>query len=118
MSVDSVLGCPFNIASYALLLHIITNIVNNHPQRTHVKDYTPGRVIMILGDTHIYSDEKADHVVTVKEQLSRKDDTYPFPEIKLTKQIKYLSDINELTSDDFEVSNYICGSTLKATMIA
>ena len=118
MSVDSFLGMPFNIASYALLLHIIINIVNNHSNRTHEHDYVPGRVIMDFGDTHIYSDEDADHVVSVKEQLLRRDDTYPFPDIQLKKQIKSLDELNDLINEDFEVTGYICGSALKATMIA
>ena len=57
-SADSFLGLPFNIASYAALLHIVTNLVNNHKDRAHQIDYEPGRVIMVLGDVHIYSDEK------------------------------------------------------------
>jgi len=93
-------------------------MVNNHPNRTHEQDYTPGRVIMVFGDTHIYSDEKADHVVTVKEQLARRDETYPFPDITMKKQIKSLDDLEDLTNEDFEISGYICGSQLKATLIA
>lgn len=93
-------------------------MVNNHSERIHEKDYTPGRVIMVLGDAHIYSDEKADHVVTVKEQLSRRDETYPFPNLTIKKQIKSLDDLNDLINEDFEISGYICGSQLKATMVA
>ena len=45
-SVDTCLGLPFNIASYAMLAHMLA----------HVTGCTVGRLIMDLGDTHIYSD--------------------------------------------------------------
>ena len=117
-SADSLLGAPFNIASYALLLIIIVDLVNNHKNRSHKIDYKPGRIIMIFGDTHIYSDEKADHVVTAKQQLERYNETYPFCDLKLKKKLETLNDLNELTINDIEVSNYISGSALKAKMIA
>ncbi len=118
MSVDTILGLPFNIASYATLLHIIVNLVNNHPERKHINDYKPGRVIIILGDTHIYSDEKADHVATAKTQIERKYNTYAFPEFRLNKQLKSLDDLKTLTVDDMEIIDYVSNLALKAKMIA
>lgn len=56
-SVDTFLGLPFDIASYALLQHIIA-------QQVGLK---PGIVTMIAGDTHIY----VNHIPQVKELLSR-----------------------------------------------
>ena len=56
-SVDTFLGLPFNIASYALLLMMVAQQV----------DMIPGNLIMNLGDTHIYED----HLKYVTEQLSR-----------------------------------------------
>lgn len=117
-SADSILGAPFNIASYALLLHIVVELVNNHELRKHTSDYTPGRVIMIFGDTHIYSDEKGDHVVTAKEQLARRYETYPFCDFKLKKRLYTLKDLDTLQTTDMEITNYISGSALKAKMIA
>lgn len=117
-SADSVLGVPFNIASYAILLHIVVELVNNNENRIHTVDYTPGRVIMIFGDTHVYSDEKADHVTTVKEQLTRRYETYPFCDFKLKKKLTTLKDLDTLQTTDMEITNYISGTVLKAKKIA
>lgn len=115
-SADSFLGQPYNIASYALLLLIITELVNNHINRTHDIDYLPGRVIMIFGDVHVYSDEKSDHVLAVIEQLKRRDNTYPFPTIRFKKSLKTIKDVENMLTSDIEVVNYISGSVLKAEM--
>jgi thymidylate synthase len=56
-SVDTFLGLPFNIASYALLLEIIAKEVN----------MIPDELIGNLGDTHLYSN----HVEQAKEQIGR-----------------------------------------------
>lgn len=66
-SVDVALGYPFNIASYALLTHILA----------HVTGYKVGRLIMTLGDCHIYED----HIDTMRKQLER------YPLIKPTLNI-------------------------------
>lgn len=115
-SVDTVLGLPFNIASYALLLIIITKFVNSHKSRTHDKDYRPGRVIMIFGDAHIYSDTKSDHVLVAKAQILRKNSTHPFPEIKINTNLDFsdLNIINEIKAENIEIVNYICEGVLKA----
>ncbi len=116
-SCDLLIGGPFNIASTAALLHIITMLVNNHPKRTHIEDYIPGRVIIIFGDHHIYIDkDQGDHTEAIKELLTRK--TYPFPSFKIKKKLSTLDDLVNLGASDFEISNYICGSTIKAKMVA
>jgi len=56
-SIDSVLGLPFNIASYALLLHLLAK----------ESGFEEGTLIGFLGDTHIYET----HLEGVKEQLNR-----------------------------------------------
>ena len=66
-SVDSFLGLPFNIASYALLLHILA-------QQT---DLEVGRLIFSGGDCHIYKS----HMTQVEEQLARK--PRPLPTLDL-----------------------------------
>ncbi len=67
-SVDVALGLPFNISSYALLLHLLAKETG----------YKEGRLIGFLGDTHIYSN----HIEGLREQLTRDPDKYPLPHVK------------------------------------
>jgi thymidylate synthase len=66
-SVDTFLGLPFNIASYALLLEILAKTVNMVPEE----------LIGNLGDVHLYSE----HIDAAKEQISRT--PYELPELRL-----------------------------------
>jgi thymidylate synthase len=86
-SADMFLGVPFNIASYALLLHIIANLTNLKPRYfSHV-----------FGDAHIY----LNHIEQVQEQLKR----IPliFPTLKINRT---LSSIDDLQITDFTLENY------------
>ena len=65
-SVDTMLGLPFNIASYGLLLHLLAK----------ESGLQEGRLIGFLGDTHIYEN----HVEAAKEQLKR--EPYNLPKIE------------------------------------
>ncbi|KKU12167.1 MAG: Thymidylate synthase [Parcubacteria group bacterium GW2011_GWC2_45_7] len=67
-SVDTMLGLPFNIASYALLLHLLA-------KETGLAE---GRLIDFLGDVHIYEN----HVDGAREQLNRDPTLYPLPRIE------------------------------------
>lgn len=67
-SVDVMLGLPFNIASYALLLHLLAKEAG----------LLEGKLVGFLGDTHIY----LNHVEGAKEQLARDPNKYPFPKIE------------------------------------
>ncbi|MBU1032648.1 thymidylate synthase [Patescibacteria group bacterium] len=67
-SVDTVLGLPFNIASYALLLHLLAK----------ESGFREGRLIGFLADTHIY----VNHLDGVKEQLARDPNQYRLPQIQ------------------------------------
>jgi dihydrofolate reductase/thymidylate synthase len=101
-SQDVFLGTPFNIASSALFLTLIAQIANLIPRYLH----------MGLGDVHIYSE----HFSKVKfEQLVRV--PYQFPKLVINKQVKSLTDIENLTSDDISVKDYISYPTIKAIMI-
>jgi len=67
-SVDVALGLPFNIASYATLLHLLAKETG----------YQEGKLTGMLTDTHIYSN----HIEGLKEQLKRDPNKYPLPKIK------------------------------------
>ena len=99
-SVDTFLGLPFNIASYSLLIHIIAQLTN----------LKPGRLIMSLGDVHIY----ADHLDQVNEQLSRQSRAEPTLSIPNLKSVP-LSSMYELMSD-FKLNNYDPHPTVRAPM--
>lgn len=62
-SADMGLGVPFNIASYALLTHLVA----------HVTGRKPGDLVHTLGDAHVYTN----HIEPLKEQLKRKPRAFP-----------------------------------------
>ena len=96
-SVDVFLGLPFNIASYALLTHMIAQVC----------DLKVGELIISTGDTHIYSN----HIEQVKEQLSREE--YPLPLLFLTPDIK---SIDKFSMDAILLFDYQSHGTIKADM--
>ncbi|MBO0586375.1 thymidylate synthase [Sporosarcina sp. E16_8] len=94
-SADIFLGVPFNIASYALLVHLIA----------HECDLGVGEFVHTLGDAHIYSN----HVNQVNEQLAREPRT--LPTLKLNIEGKT---IFELETQDIELENYEPHPKIKA----
>ena len=96
---DMFLGVPFNIASYSFLLCIIC----------HITKYTPGKLIHILGDTHIYED----HIQAVKKQLTRV--PIQFPTLDISDELYSIDDIKE---EYFTLHNYQSYPKISASMIA
>ena len=93
-SVDTFLGLPFNIASYAALLCLIAEEVN----------MIPDQLIGNLGDVHLYSN----HVDQAREQLDR--EVYDLPTVEF-------SNVNLLDGEfDYEVHNYKCHPSIKAPL--
>jgi thymidylate synthase len=106
-SVDTFLGAPFNIASYALLLTIIAKEVN----------MVPDELIGNLGDTHLY----LNHIEQAKEQIER--ESYELPTLKHLKDDSFYKSLSEdqslyahLENTDFILENYTCHPTIKAPL--
>lgn len=86
-SADIFLGVPFNIASYALLTHMVA----------HVCGYKPGDFVHTLGDAHIYQN----HIEQVRLQLTR--NPKPLPQLLIKNE---RDDIFSFEYDDFDIINY------------
>ena len=86
-SADIFLGVPFNIASYALLTHMIARICR----------LQPGEFVHVLGDAHLYSN----HFDQAREQLSRTPGELPQLLIRRTPD-----SIDGFRYDDFEITGY------------
>ncbi len=94
-SADIFLGVPFNIASYALLTHMVAQQC----------DLDVGDFIWTGGDCHIYSN----HHAQVQLQLSR--DTFNYPTLHIKRRPESLFDYN---FEDFEVQDYQHHDPIKA----
>jgi len=86
-SADLGLGIPFNIASYALLTHMVAQVTGTKPHE----------LIIQLGDAHVYRD----HVDALETQLHR--EPRLFPKVKFRREI---NDIDGFDSEDIVVEGY------------
>jgi thymidylate synthase len=96
-SVDVFLGLPFNIASYALLTHMLAQVCG----------LSVGELIISTGDTHIYKD----HVEQVTEQLKRTE--FPLPTLWLNPEV---TSIDNFKMEDIKLNDYQSHDTIKANM--
>lgn len=97
-SCDMGLGVPFNIASYALLTHMLA----------HVCNLTPGTFTHTMGDAHVY----LDHVDALKIQLER--EPRDFPTMKINREPG--GSIDGWKAEDFEIIGYAPHKTIAMKM--
>ncbi|HVS02152.1 MAG TPA: thymidylate synthase [Thermoanaerobaculia bacterium] len=96
-SADAFLGVPFNIASYALLTHMVAQVC----------DLQPGDFVHTLGDAHLY----ANHLEQARLQLSRQ--PRPLPRLRLDPARRRLEDF---TFEDLEIEGYDPHPHIKAAV--
>ena len=96
-SADIFLGVPFNIASYALLTHMVAQVCN----------LQVGEFIHTLGDAHLYTN----HLEQAKLQITR--DFRDLPQLKMNPSIK---DIFEFKFEDFSIEGYDPHPHIKAAV--
>lgn len=96
-SADVFLGVPFNIASYALLTHMIAQVCG----------LGVGEFIHTTGDTHLY----LNHIEQARLQLTRT--PYKLPTLKLNESI---TDINDFKYEDIAIENYESHPHIKASV--
>ena len=96
-SADLFLGVPFNIASYSLLLMMISQVVG----------LQPGTFVHTLGDAHLY----LNHIEQAKLQLER--EPRPLPQMKINPEVK---DIDAFRYEDFRLEDYNPYPHIKASV--
>jgi thymidylate synthase len=94
-SADIFLGVPFNIASYAMLTHMIAKVTG----------LAVGDFVHTLGDAHIYSN----HMEQAELQLSRS--PHALPQLRFKRDVKALDDFQY---EDFEILNYTPDAAISA----
>ena len=95
---DVFLGAPFNIAQYALLLHMVAHLIGAEPRE----------LIVSVGNAHLYTN----HIEAAKEQLKRK--PYPFPTLKIVGDVKSIDDFRE---ENFVLENYQSHPRIKTDLV-
>ena len=95
---DVFLGAPFNIAQYAMLLHMVA----------HLTDLEPRELIISAGSAHLYKN----HLDVAQQQLQRT--PYPFPTLKIVGDVKSIDDFHE---EDFVLEQYQAHDRIKTDLV-
>jgi len=95
---DVFLGAPFNIAQYAMLLHMVA----------HVTGLEARELIISAGSAHLYTN----HIEPAKEQITRK--PYPFPRLKIVGDVKNIDDFKE---ENFVLEGYESHPHIKTDLV-
>lgn len=95
---DVFLGAPFNIAQYALLLHMVAYLTGLEARE----------LIISAGNAHLYMN----HLDSAKEQLQRK--PYPFPKLKIVGDVKSIDDFKE---ENFVLEGYESHPRIKTDLV-
>jgi len=106
-SQDVVLGVVWNMTYASLLVYLFCEVINNDPEYKGTK-LTPGRLIMNLGDTHIYEN----HYSQAIRQILR--EPYSFPKLSFNRPI---TNFENMAFDDLKLENYVSYPNIKADMI-
>ncbi len=97
-SSDVFLGLPFNIAQYAMLLHMVA----------HITGLEARELIISIGNAHLYTN----HLEAAKEQIQRK--PLVFPKLKIIGEV---SDIDSFKEDNFVLEGYESHAHIKAPLV-
>lgn len=97
-SSDVFLGLPFNIAQYAMLLHMVA----------YLTDLEPRELIISIGNAHLYKN----HIESAKEQIKRK--PFAFPQLTISGDVK---NIDEFTRQNFKLENYEAHPHIKTDLV-
>jgi thymidylate synthase len=95
---DVFLGAPFNIAQYALLLHMVAHLIGAEPRE----------LVISAGNAHIYNNHKE----PAKEQLRRK--PFPLPKLKIVGDVKSIDDFKE---ENFVLEGYQAHERIKTDLV-
>lgn len=95
---DVFLGAPFNIAQYAMLLHMVA----------HLTGLEPRELIISAGSAHLYTN----HIDEAKEQIKRL--PYAFPRLKITGEV---NSIDDFTENNFTLEGYESHPHIKASLV-
>ncbi|HWZ65653.1 MAG TPA: thymidylate synthase [Patescibacteria group bacterium] len=95
---DVFLGAPFNIAQYALLLHMVAHIIGAEPRE----------LVISAGNAHLYNN----HLDAAKEQIQRK--PLPLPKLKIVGDVKNIDDFKE---ENFLLEGYQSHPHIKTDLV-